>query len=321
MEGGRLVYFVQPAFIKEIFMKKPVVSVIMPVRNGEKFVAEAIDSILNQTYQDFEMFIINDDSTDGTKAIIEAYQNRFPDKIKLINLKNRHGAFGSANLAMKKISGEFIAPMDSDDVSHPERFEKEVGLLLSNPEVIVVGSWARVIDSKSRVIGEKVFETDHNEIYASFFNVHPIVHPSCMIRRSMLPQKNRLYQDKFGVNDDYFTLFTLLGLGKFANIPEYLLNYRVHLENSSLQRLKSKFFNTVKIRFTIIRHFGYKPSLASILEFIMQMLVITLIPEVVFQKLYFYVKGINTSKNPTRIIKIRANPVYLKLKHYLFLFF
>lgn len=264
----------------------------MPVYNGEKFIAEAIESILTQTYQNFELLIVNDCSSDTTPDIIEAYKKMFPAKVYLIHLKNRHGAYGAMNAAMKYAKGDFIAPMDSDDISHPQRLEKEVEFLMSHPDTIVAGSFARIIDKNGSILGKKVFGTSHQEIYPSFFAVYPIVHPSCMIRRSMLPDKNKLYQDKFGINDDYYTFFTLLSLGKFSNIPEYLLDYRIHSGNCSMQNLKAKFFNTVKIRLTAVKNLGYRPDFSGFLRFLAQIIFVSLIPERLLLNIYLYIKGI-----------------------------
>lgn len=274
----------------------------MPVYNGEKFIAEAVESILNQTYQYFELFIVNDNSSDSTREIIEVYKKKFPGKINLIHLKQRLGAYGAMNTAMKYIKGEFIAPMDSDDISHPQRLEKEAGFLLDNPDIVVTGSWARIIDKNRNIVGKKVFGTSHKEIYSSFFTVYPIVHPSCMIRRSMLPDRGKLYQDTFGVNDDYYTFFTLLRLGKFSNIPEYLLDYRIHFDNSSLKNLKGNFFNTVKIRLEAVRNLGYKPDFFGFLGFLLQILLVSFTPEKVLLKIYLYIKGIHTPKELTNAV-------------------
>lgn len=278
----------------------------MPVHNGENFIREALDSILGQTYQSFELFIVNDRSTDNTYNIITEYQKRSPKKIHLIHLKKRQGAFGAMNLAMKHIKGDFIAPMDSDDISAPERIEKEVEFMKENPEIVVAGSFARIIDAKGNIVGKKVFATSHDAIYSSFFTVHPIVHPACMIRRSLLPRGNKLYWNEFGVNDDYYTFFKLLNSGKFANIPEYLLNYRLHQGNSSLKNLKQKFFTTVKIRLLAVKDFGYRPDLGGLLTLLLQIAFVSLVPEKVLLKLYLLVKGIYL---PVFLTKRAVEPV------------
>lgn len=275
--------------------KQPLVSVVMPIYNGSKYMAKAIDSILGQTYKNFEFFIINDNSTDNTLEILNNYKKRHP-KIKIINLNSQNGPFGAINIALKKAKGEFIAPMDSDDISYPKRLEKQVQYLLKNTDVIVVGTYARIIDSQGKIIGKKTFATKHNEIYNQFFEVHPIVHPSAMINRKLLPDKNRIYYEKFGINDDYFTFFHLLNYGKFANINEFLFKYRIHLKNSSLQKPKGKFLNSVKIRILALTKLGYKPNLNGLLKFALQLIIVPIIPESYLLTLYLISKGFYTPK-------------------------
>lgn len=297
---------------------KPLISVIMPVFNGGSFLADAIESILQQTYTNFELMIINDNSKDSTEKIILLYKKKFPTKIIYIKLKNRLGAYGAANIGISKANGEFIALMDSDDVSHPQRFEKEVNYLIKNKEIIVVGSQAKLIDKNGFVIGRKVFPLHHKDIYRSFFEVQPIVHPSCMIRRSILPNKNKLYHNKYEVNDDYYTLFSLFKYGKFANLPDFLFNYRIHSGNSSLQRIKQKFFNTIKIRIEVVTRFGYVPSLTGILKFLLQILVITPMPEKVLFYCFMIIKGIITPRELANKLTSYAYLSYLKTKKYSF---
>lgn len=281
----------------------PLISVLMPVYNGRRFLVEAIESILRQSYENFELLIINDASEDESLVIAKHYQRLYPQKIKIINLKKRRGAFAAINSALPFARGEFLAPMDADDVAHPRRLEKEVDYLLSHPEVIVVGSWAKIIDGEGKIMGEKVFPTNHKEIYQTFAWVHPLVHPSCLIRRSLLPDQNKLYFAKYGVNDEYFTFFHLLRFGKFANLPKYLLEYRIHGKNSSLQNLKEKFYNTVRIRLQAIKDFGYRPNLISWIKFLWQVFLVSLIPARFLLPLYLLRYKKISLINPVRLIK------------------
>lgn len=272
--------------------RQPLVSVIMAIRNGERYMWEAINSILGQTYTNFELILIDDASTDSTGKIIRNYHIRYSEKTKVITLIKQYGAFGAANLALKHARGEFIAPMDSDDIAHPQRLEKEVEFLQKNPDVIVVGSQAYLINENGELIGEKIFPTDNKGIYQAFAKVHAIVHPSCMIRRSMLPDKNRLYRDIYGVNDDYFTFFTLFKRGKFVNLPEKLLAYRLHGNNSSLQNLKDKFFNTFRIRLRAVLRHGYRPRAYDAGVVLTQATIAFFIPQRFFYPLYLFSKGV-----------------------------
>lgn len=291
----------------------PLVSVIMPVYNGEVYIRSAVNSILNQTYRNFELIIVNDSSTDSTSDILSDFKKRYP-KIKIINLNSKHGPFGAINLAMRQAKGEFIAPMDSDDISHPKRLEKQVQFMLDNKDVIVVGTHARIIDGKGNVIGKKTFATKHNDIYRQFFEVHPIVHPSSMIRRSLLPNKNTIYYNRFGINDDYFTFFNFLTYGKFANIDEFLFDYRIHLKNHSLQNLKGKFFNTLRIRLIAVTKLGYKPTLGGLMKFSGQIILATFLPEPQLFTLFLFSKGIYSPQN--RLIRFmqKINFNFVKTK-------
>ncbi len=275
--------------------------------------AEAIDSILNQTYKKFEFIIVNDNSTDSTLEILRNYKKRYP-KLRIISLNSRHGPFGAINLALKYAKGEFIAPMDSDDISHPQRLEKEVKFLLNNKDVIVVGTHARIIDGEGNVVGKKTFATNNDNIYRQFFEVHPIVHPSSMIRRSLLPKKDAIYYNKFGINDDYFTFFNFLTYGKFANIDEFLFDYRIHLKNNSLQKLKGKFFNTVKIRLIALTKLGYKPTVGGLIKFSGQIIIVPLLPESWLFTLFLISKGIYSPQNKLVKLMQKINFSFVKAK-------
>jgi glycosyltransferase involved in cell wall biosynthesis len=289
--GGRSYRLPHFLSIMKLTKKEPLVSVIMPVYNGGFFMGQAIESILKQTYKNFEILIIDDASTDNTWQIMKNYKKLFPKKIKIFRLKKNIGAFGAMNLVIKKAKGEFIAPMDSDDLSHRQRLEKQVDFLQENPEVIVLGTQAWVIDENNEVIGKKNYPCNNKEIYQNYAVVHPIVHPSCMIRRSLLPEKNKIYENKYGVNDDYYTFFKLLNYGKFANLPDYLLSYRIHGANSSLQNLKGKFFNISKIRIMACRELNYRFSLKAIIIFLAQFLLVMLIPGKIINYVYFFLRG------------------------------
>jgi hypothetical protein len=115
-----------------------------------------------------------------------------------------------------------------------------------------------------------------------------------MIRRAMLPDKSKLYEDIFGVNDDYYTFFKLFSYGKFANIPEKLLSYRIHGNNSSLQNLKGKFFNTLKIRLAAVLKYNYHPTTKAVIKVVLQTIAALVIPAAFFHPLYMFSKRIYT---------------------------
>lgn len=273
--------------------RKPLVSVIMPVYNAGDFLVEAIESILSQSYKNFEFIIVDDKSSDNSRKIIRNYQKKLPKLIKAYFLKKNINAAGNGavNAVLRYAKGKYIARMDADDIAHPRRLEEEVKFLEENKRVILVGTQALVIDKNSKIFGKKTFPLTHQKIYEKYAIVHPIIHPSCMIRRSMLADKNRLYELKGGVNDDYYTFFRLLKRGKFANLPEYLMKYRIHGQNASLKNLKQKYSVVYQIRRTAVKELGYKISLKNRVIIFLQDILVGMVPEDLLKNFYFFIKG------------------------------
>lgn len=272
----------------------PLVSVIMPVYNGSAFIGQAIESILNQTYQNFELIIVNDASTDNTWSIIKEYQKQNPQKIKAINLPKNLNKDGepAANVGIQKAQGQFIARMDSDDLAHPQRLAKQVKYLLKNPDVFLVGSRAWIINEDGEIIGEKNVSLSTQDIYREYFIFHPIIHPSVIFRKNQVKRKN-FYQTKFSANNDYLTFFELLLQGKrIINLPEKLVYHRVYEKSDCLGKVKEKFLNTLKIRWQMIKKYGYQPTIPALLKNIPQIVLATLLPEKIAFTLYLFARGI-----------------------------
>lgn len=273
--------------------QNPLVSVIMPVFNAGNFLRLAIESILNQTYQNFELIIIDDASTDKSWQIISQYKKQNPKKIKALRLKKglKKGGDAAANIGFQLAKGEFVARMDADDISLPQRLEKQVNYLLNHPDVFMVGSRAWVIDKEGEIVGEKNVSLSHQEIYKNYFIFHPMIHPSIMIRKSEIKRKN-LYKIKYSANNDLLTFFELLKTKKFVNLPDKLVCYRIHNKNDSLTNVKKKFFNTLSIRVLAVRKFGYKPSIKAIGLNLVQLLTVAVLPEKLILFTYMLAKGI-----------------------------
>lgn len=162
-----------------IVKNTPTITVLMPVFNCELYIKDAVDSILNQTYNNFEFLIIDDASTDETVSIIKAYTD---SRIKLIEKPINTGLTNSLNQGLKLAKGKYIARMDGDDISLPERFEKQITFLEKNPEVVLCGSWFNVIGS------ELVIKTPENyeDIKLALLKGNCIAHPSVMMRNKFL---------------------------------------------------------------------------------------------------------------------------------------
>src|SRR5574340_1133697 len=201
---------------------QPLVSVIMPVYNAGEYLVEAIDSIIKQTYRNFEFIIINDNSSDESWKIIRRYQKKYPRFIKTVNLTKtmNRGGDACANEGLKKAKGKYIARMDADDIAFPKRLEKQVGFLEKNPNIFLVGANAWVIDKKGKIIGKKEEPSTTSAIYKAYFTFHPIIHPVSMFRRK-IGKDQFFYPKKFSANNDYYIFFKMLCQGsQYINLKE-----------------------------------------------------------------------------------------------------
>ena len=208
-------------------MKNPKVTVLMSVYNGEKYLQEAIDSILRQTFKDFEFLIINDGSTDKTGEILESYNN---PRIKIINNEKNIGLTKSLNKGLRLARGEYIARQDADDISMPERLEKEVEFLEMHQDYAVVGTFAKIINENSEILYFLERPVEDLKIREIFKKDNCIIHGSSMIRRACLSDTG-FYNELIIRSQDYELWLRLSKKYRLANIPKYLYIWRKHDEN------------------------------------------------------------------------------------------
>lgn len=228
-------------------------SVVMPVYNAERFLDEAIESILNQTYQNFEFIIINDGSKDRSLEIIEKYKAK-DERIVLISRENK-GLVVSLNEGIEKSKGQYIARMDSDDISLLNRFEEQINLLIQNTYIDIVGCNYQLIDENSKIKGDIVKVPISNEdILLSLCYTVPFAHPSVMIRKSVFEQVK--YEDN--PTEDYLLWTQIYNGENFANIEKPLLHYRHQYGESFSDSKRLKMLNAEKI---IARNFILKNKL------------------------------------------------------------
>lgn len=199
------------------------VSVIMSVYNAGQYLRGAIDSILNQTFKDFEFIIIDDGSTDDSLSIIRSYKD---PRIRFIQNEKNEGLIYSLNLGLSKAKGEYIARMDADDLSMPERFAEQVNYLQKHPEVVVLGTHQLELrNNKTVTEGSGEFDSDFLKgilLFNACFS-----HPTVMIR-NIFKENGLSYNSKFKHAED-FRLWTELALkGEFYILNKVLLKYRLH---------------------------------------------------------------------------------------------
>ena len=220
-------------------LQKNLVSVIMSNYNTpEKYLRNSIESILNQTYSDFEFIIIDDCSTDNSLSVIESYND---SRIVIIRNEQNLGITKSLNKGLAIAKGEFVARMDADDISFENRFEKQVEFLKTHPDHIVCGSSVELIgdwESKhsSKYICRFIPGRETFRINLLFGNYPNIVHPSAMFNHSLLLKNEIKYNEKYPLAQDYRMWVSCSNVAECANIPETLLYYRVHGKAVSNER-------------------------------------------------------------------------------------
>ncbi|MBC7830310.1 MAG: glycosyltransferase [Chitinophagaceae bacterium] len=229
----------------------PMISVLMPVYNAEKYLALAIESILNQTFSDFEFLIFNDGSSDSSKEIIQSFKD---PRIKLFDYSTNVGYVGHLNHGIEVATGKYIARMDADDISLPERFEMQVRFLEKNPEIGLCGAWMCEFngsDTSGKRIIYKYF-ADHEEICVKLLRHNSFAHPVVMIRRSILIDNGLKYEVDYMPTEDYRLWVTLKKYTRFHNIQKVLLQYRQHTNQISTQKFELRHKNANRIKLGLI---------------------------------------------------------------------
>ena len=211
----------------------PKVSIIMPVYNSEKYVGEAIQSIINQTYKDFELIVIDDCCKDKSAEVISGFHD---DRIVFIRNKENKGFLYGLNLGIEIAKGEYIARLDDDDVSYPERLEKQVEYMDTHQDVVLLGTKIDLLINNERVFGEDVpIYTSEQIVFSLPFGNYCIAHSSFMMRKSILMANNIRYEI-FKQTPDYHMLLQMCLFGKLSCLDEVLVTWRIHPQQSTQVR-------------------------------------------------------------------------------------
>lgn len=211
-------------------MSKPQISVVMPVHNVRPFVGQAIQSILTQTFADFEFVIVDDGSTDGSLEISREWAKK-DERIRLIENRERLGHSATSNLAVSLTRADFVARMDADDISDPQRLAREWQIVSQSPDVVLVGTLADGIDTQ----GKPIRPRDRWRIVKRTAFA-PFAHGSIMFRKDVFDSVSG-YQGSTKRVGDQDLYHRMAGKGRIVTIPDVLYHYRYHLENSTLQRV------------------------------------------------------------------------------------
>ncbi|WGD34883.1 glycosyltransferase family 2 protein [Olleya sp. YS] len=210
-------------------IQQPLITVLIPTYNCEQYVHDAVQSILNQTYTNFECIIIDDCSTDGTVDIIKTFDD---PRINLIVKPKNSGYTNSLNYGLTIAKGKYIARMDGDDISLPNRFEKQVAIFEQNDDIVVCGSIFKLIDTETIIEAPE----HHDAIKLGLLKESCIGHPTAMIRTSVLNTHNINYNTAYEPAEDYDLWVRLSQVGQLYNIQDVLFLYRVHDNQVSITK-------------------------------------------------------------------------------------
>lgn len=267
-------------------MRSPKISVVMPVYNTKKYLRQAIESILNQTFRDFEFIIVDDCSTDSSPEIIEEYAKKDKRIRALYNSQNLKVA-RARNRGIEAATGRYVAQMDSDDISLPNRLKKQFKFMEGHPEVAVSSGTVELIDQAGKAIGRVKYYLTDEEVRRHIFRLCPCSQSLCIMRR-------KAFNDIEGYDPDWVPtedteLFLRLGrIGQFANLSDVMLQYRVHpdsLTNKYHLEAKRQQFLLIK---KAVRNYGYKMSKLDKLIYLYQYIVPCKARTFIFKKLIGY---------------------------------
>lgn len=219
------------------------VSVVMPAYNVEKYIEESVNSILNQTFSDFEFIVVDDGSTDRTPEILRSFSD---PRIRLLFNGKNEGNYPARNRGCRLAKGKYIAVMDADDVAMPERLEKQVGFMETNPDVQACGTAYRLMD-ENLVIVEP---TEWEDIRYVLMKTFCMLHPTLLIRKDDMEQLG-YYKTESRYAEDYDLVLRLARKGKIVNISDVLLNRRRHEQQISkmYQYQQNDFAGKVQLRY------------------------------------------------------------------------
>lgn len=235
--------------------EQPVVSVLLAVRDGGAYLGEALASIQAQTWRAWELVVVDDGSSDGTPAVLAAAA-RADARIRLFR-QERLGLVAALNRAAAEARGELLARMDADDRAHPQRLARQVEFLTAHPEVGVLGTAVRRIGAAR---GTWTRPEDDATLRAALLFESPFAHPTVMLRRSVWQVAGEGYREEFRAAEDLDLWERLAPHTRFANLPDALLDYRVHPGQVTLVATDTMARNGARVRQRWLRRLGLEPT-------------------------------------------------------------
>lgn len=260
----------------------PLVSIVIPVHNGEKYIKESIDSCLNQTYKNIEIIVVDDKSEDNTLKILKEYGQ----KLTVIPVEKQNGLGNVINIGIRKSRGKYIARMDADDIMYPTRIEKQVQYLESNTNCVAIGGQIDIIDENSKITGHRDYAIEDRDIKKNRFLFQPFAHPAVTLRKSTVEEIGLYPENMWKVEDVKFFLI-LSTKGEFHNLGDSVLKYRMTFKTESQSKMLDHFKKTNEIRNWAIKELNIKPTVREYVIWNIQKIgvyILSIFPPTLFMK-------------------------------------
>ena len=265
-------------------LNRAVVSIVIPVHNGEKYIKESIDSCLAQTYSNIEILVVDDKSTDSTLEILKGYG----EKITVLPVEKQNGLGNVINIGIRASKGKYIARMDADDIMYPDRIEKQVEYLENNPSCVAVGGQIDIINENSDITGHREYAQNDKDLKKNRFLFQPFAHPAVTLRKSTLEEIGLYPEDMWKVED--VKLFLILSTkGEFANLPDTVLKYKMTFQTESQSKMVEHFKLTNDMRNWAIQNLDIKPTFREYVIWNMQKVgvrILSILPPTLFMKAF-----------------------------------
>lgn len=232
-----------PAAVETSTDAPPTVSVLMPVYNGERYLREAIDSILAQSFSDFEFVIVDDGSTDGTGAILDGIDD---PRLRVIANERNMGVTKTLNVGLEAVRGRYIARIDADDIAHPERLAEQVAFMEANPGVVLLGSGHVSVDDDGNEVERVARPMADAEFRWTALLYSPVIHPSVMFRADLTGEGGLRY-DEHADAEDYDMWIRMLAAGEGARLGRPLVTWRRHAGAIGVARRQQQMATTIAI--------------------------------------------------------------------------
>lgn len=233
---------------------KELLTVLLPVYNSERFLKQAIDSVLTQSFQDFILLIINDGSIDKSKDIIMGYND---ERIEYIENESNIGLVKTLNKGLSLVKTKYVARMDADDICNSDRFEIQINYLEKNSTIALVGGWATVINEENRTVGKIKYPSDDITIRTSLLFSNMFIHSSIMLRYELI--KDLKYDESHIATEDFGLWAKISQNNSIANLQHFLIEYRINTKGIMAKEnliIQNRIRNSVKVYYDVLNGSG-----------------------------------------------------------------